>query len=420
MNRAKISGLALSFMLLGAAHASAGQKIITFDSSLRSADRAAGVESLGGKITKDLHIIDAVVAVFPDNVKEPAINSLRGVRSVEEDLYLKWIEEWTLPQSCAPNGHDSINKTPAALPLSCVTDGLDRIKAVGSWTPEQLPAPETPVITPEEKEVPWGVKRVNAPGVWDTTMGEGVKVAVIDTGMDYNHPDLKDVYAGGYNAIVSTNPPLDDQGHGTHVSGTIAAVRDAKGVVGVAPGVRLYAVKVLDAHGSGSYSNIVDGIQWAVDNKMQVINMSLGGGSGTPALQKALAAADKAGVTIVCAAGNDSGPVNYPAKYPQAIAVSASDPSDKLASFSSRGAEIAFIAPGVNIPSTYKDSAYKTMSGTSMASPHVAGLAAIAVAGGADTPAKVRAALTKAASSLGMKPTEEGAGMIDAAKLASR
>ncbi|MEI6424186.1 MAG: S8 family peptidase [Lentisphaerota bacterium] len=245
-----------------------------------------------------------------------------------------------------------------------------------------------------------------------------MKVAIIDTGMDYTHPDLAAHYAGGYNAIVSTATPLDDHGHGTHVSGTIGAIKDSVGVVGIAPNARLYAVKVLDAKGSGSYSNIVDGIQWAVDNKIQVINMSLGGGSGTPALQKVMEAADKAGVTIVCAAGNDSGPVNYPAKYPQSIAVSASDSSDKLASFSSRGAEIAFIAPGVNVPSTYKGSAYKTMSGTSMASPHVAGLAAIAVAGGANTPAKVKAALKKAASSLGMKPTEEGAGMIDASKLA--
>ncbi|MEI7480809.1 MAG: S8 family peptidase [Elusimicrobiota bacterium] len=403
MNRTKILGLAAALLISGAAYASASQKIVTFDSSFKAADRIVGIERMGGRVTKDLRIIEAVVAVFADNVTDADIKSLKGVTGVEEDLYLKWIEE-----------------TPAALPLSYVTDGLSSIKNEGVETQESLQIPAKPALTPEETEIPWGVKRVNAPGVWNTTMGEGVKVAVIDTGIDYNHPDLKAVYAGGYNAIVSTKTPLDDQGHGTHVSGTIAAVRDAKGVVGIAPRVQLYAVKVLDANGSGSYSNIVDGIQWAVNNKMQVINMSLGGGSGTPALQKVMEAADKAGVTIVCAAGNDSGPVNYPAKYPQAIAVSASDSMDKLAYFSSRGAEIAFIAPGVDVPSTYKGSAYKTASGTSMASPHVAGLAVIAVAGGANTPAKVRAALNKAASSLGMKPTEEGAGMIDAAKLAGK
>jgi len=403
MNRSKIFGLASALLISVAAYASASQKIVTFDSSFKAADRIVGIERMGGSVTKDLRIIEAVVAVFADNVTDADIKSLKGVTNVEEDLYLKWIEE-----------------TPAALPLSYVTDNLNRSQNEGVETQESLQIPAKPARTPEEIEIPWGVKRVNAPGVWNTTMGEGVKVAVIDTGIDYNHPDLKAVYAGGYNAVVSTKTPLDDQGHGTHVSGTIAAVRDAKGVVGIAPKVQLYAVKVLDANGSGSYSNIVDGIQWAVNNKMQVINMSLGGGSGTPALQKVMEAADKAGVTIVCAAGNDSGPVNYPAKYPQAIAVSASDSTDKLAYFSSRGAEIAFIAPGVDVPSTYKGSAYKTASGTSMASPHVAGLAAIAVAGGANTPAKVRAALKKAASSLGMKPTEEGAGMIDAAKLAGK
>ena len=403
MTRAKIFGLAISLLLLGAARASASQKIVTFDPSFKSADRVAVIESVGGKVTKDLHIIEAVVAIFPDNVKNSAINSLKGVRSVEEDLYLKWIEA-----------------APAALPLSYVTDGLDRIKTGESGTLEPLPVPAKPVITPEEKEIPWGVKRVNAPGVWNATMGEGVKVAIIDTGMDYTHPDLAAHYAGGYNAVSTSTLPMDDHGHGTHVSGTIGAIRDAKGVVGIAPNARLYAVKVLDANGSGEYSNVVDGIQWAVDNKMQVINMSLGGGSGTPALEKVMEAADKAGVTIVCAAGNDSGPVNYPAKYPQAIAVSASDSADKLASFSSRGAEIAVIAPGVNITSTRKGGGVTTMSGTSMASPHVAGLAAIAIAGGANTPAKVRAALQKAASSLGMKPTEEGAGMVNAAKLAGK
>jgi subtilisin family serine protease len=238
--------------------------------------------------------------------------------------------------------------------------------------------------------------------------------------MDYNHADLAANYADGYNSIDPAKPPLDDQGHGTHVSGTIGAVRDAKGVVGVAPKARLYAVKVLDRNGSGTFSNIVDGIQWAVDNGMQVINMSLGGSNGTPALAGAVAAADRAGITVICAAGNDSGPVNYPAKYPEAVAISASSSADKIASFSSRGTEIALIAPGVSVYSSALGGGYTTMSGTSMAAPHVTGLAALSVAGGADTPAKVKAALKKAAVSLGLKPEEEGAGMVDAARLAGK
>ncbi|MDA8131461.1 MAG: S8 family serine peptidase, partial [Elusimicrobia bacterium] len=121
---------------------------------------------------------------------------------------------------------------------------------------------------------------------------------------------------------------------------------------------------------------------------------------------------------VVCAAGNDSGPVNYPAKYPEAIAVSASDSSDKLAYFSSKGPEIAVIAPGVNVYSVKKGGGYTSMSGTSMASPHVAGLAALAIGAGAHGPDAVRAALTRAATKLpGLKPTDQGAGLVDAFKL---
>lgn len=411
MKRTKLFAAIWSLVVGLSVTAGASQKIVTFSHSIPERDRITGVQQAGGKIVKMLHIIDAVAAQFPDQVKDADIYTVKGVSYVEEDKYLKWIEE-----------------APAALPLSSVETALERIEA-GEYDryavpqlPSLIPQPSSFILHPfpkaaDDKEIPWGVKRVNASGAWSAATGVGVKAAIIDTGVDYTHPDLAAHYAGGYNAVSTSTLPMDDHGHGTHVSGTIGAIQDGKGVVGVAPGAKLYGVKVLDANGSGTYSNVIDGIQWAADNKMSVINMSLGGKEGTPALAKVMEAADKAGVTIVCAAGNDSGPVNYPAKYPQAIAVSASNSSDKLAYFSSRGPEIAFIAPGVNVYSTYKGAAYKTMSGTSMACPHVAGLAALAVSLGADTPAKVRAALKNAASSLGLKPTEEGAGMIDAAKI---
>ena len=245
-----------------------------------------------------------------------------------------------------------------------------------------------------------------------------MKVAVVDTGIDFRHPDLAPNYKGGWNAIVSTATPLDDQGHGTHVSGTIAAVKDLKGVVGVAPSVDLYGVKVLDKNGSGQYSWVVAGIEWAVMNGMDVINMSLGGGSGTEALRQIMIKSKEMGVAVVCAAGNDSGPVNYPAKYPEAIAVSASDSSDKIAYFSSRGPEIVVIAPGVNVYSTRKGGGYTTMSGTSMACPHTAGLAALAVGAGVHGSDAVRAALKAAATPLpGLTPVQQGAGLVNAAKL---
>src|SRR3989339_431846 len=193
MRKIEISVMAAAFMLLAASYASAASKIVTFDPSLKLADRKSGIESIGGKITKELHIIDALAADFPDNVKNANIYSLNGVRNVEEDKYLKWIEE-----------------APSALPLSYVDDSLSRIKAGDSGVLEPAPAPAEPIITPEEKEIPWGVKRVNAAGAWNTTMGKGVKVAIIDTGMDYSHPDLAAHYAGGYNAVSTGTLPMDD------------------------------------------------------------------------------------------------------------------------------------------------------------------------------------------------------------------
>ncbi len=401
----KFLTLAAGLLITSAAGAQASQKIIVFESAYKGGAIEKSIEDIGGKVTKKFRTINALTAEFPDNTKDASIYTLRGVTNVAEDSYIRWIE-------AAPASMDTA-------PLPTVENALNMIRTGEGWEAPVFGEIRPAADPAAEKEIPWGVKRLNAAAAWDYTAGEGVKVAIIDTGMDYTHPDLAANYKGGYNAIVSTASPMDDQGHGTHVSGTIGAVRNGSGVVGVAPKASLYAVKVLDKNGSGQYSWIVDGIDWAIANHMQVINMSLGGGSGTEALKQVMIKAEQAGIAVVCAAGNDSGPVNYPAKYPQAIAVSASDNADKIASFSSRGAEIAVIAPGVNIYSTRKGGGYTTMSGTSMASPHVAGLAALAIGAGAKTPAEVRKAFKAAASPLpNLKPTDQGAGLVDALKLA--
>jgi subtilisin len=388
--------IALSF----AFNLSAVQKIVMLNDNKDIKMSQSDIERLGGKIIKELPLINSVVADFPDYVKDNDVYTLGYVKKVENDLYIKWIEETTLPE------------------IPSVEGVLKNIKENNYDYSIVSPSFSTPKASEEElKEMPWGIKRVNAYNAWDYSTGKNVKVAVIDTGIDYNHIDLASNYAGGYNAVNASKPPLDDQGHGTHVAGTIAAVKDLKGVVGVAPNVKLYAVKVLDSNGSGQYSWIIDGIQWAVNNKMNVVNMSLGGPSGSDALKAAIDAAYKAGVVVVCAAGNDGGAVNYPAKYPGAIAVSALDSSDKIASFSSRGSEIAFIAPGVSVYSTYKGGVYKTLSGTSMASPHVAGLAALVVGLGVTNPDDVKNVLIKSAVKItGLKDTEQGNGVIDASK----
>ncbi len=390
-------------ILASAIGAQASQKIVSFDPAYKGTmDKS--IESVGGKITRKFTLINSLAAVFPDDLKDSVIYSLKGVTDVAEDSYIRWIE-------AAPAAMNSV-------PLPSVENALDMVRTGEGWEAPVF-AEIKPEADPAEKEIPWGVKRVNAAGAWALTSGKGVKVAVIDTGIDFSHPDLAPNYKGGWNAIVSTASPMDDQGHGTHVSGTIAAVRDLKGVVGVAPSVDLYGVKVLDKNGSGQYSWVVAGIEWAVMNGMDVINMSLGGGRGTEALKQIMIKSKEMGVAVVCAAGNDSGPVNFPAKYPEAIAVSASDSSDKIASFSSRGPEIAVIAPGVNVYSTKKGGGYTTLSGTSMASPHTAGLAALAVGAGAKGSDAVRAALKKAANPLpGLTPAQQGAGLVDAAKLA--
>jgi subtilisin family serine protease len=264
-------------------------------------------------------------------------------------------------------------------------------------------------------EMPWGVKRVGASDAWTRTQGEGVKVAVIDTGIDATHPDLAGQVAGGFNALTGAKPDAwqDDQGHGTHVAGTIAAKRDGQGVVGVAPKARLYAVKVLDKDGNGNYSDVIAGIEWAASHGIKIANMSLGADEGSEPLHRAVQAALKAGMTIVAAAGNSGGTVGFPGSYEETIAIGASDVNDKVAEFSSRGPEVDFIAPGVDVLSDKMGGGTVSLSGTSMATPHMTGLAALAIGAGANSPSAIRAALARAAKPLtGLTPDMQGGGLV--------
>ncbi|MHB9109838.1 MAG: S8 family peptidase [Armatimonadota bacterium] len=258
--------------------------------------------------------------------------------------------------------------------------------------------------TVSAETLPWGVQSIKADRVWDrngdlapdANAGQGVKVAVVDTGIDLAHPDLAANIAGGYNAIDPGQSPQDDNGHGTHVAGIIAAAADGAGVIGAAPRVSLYAVKVLGSDGNGYYSDIIEGIQWCMNNGMQVINLSLGGYEDVRALHDVVSEAARRGIVITAAAGND-GPadnsVGYPARYPEVIAVAAYNASRDLADYSSRGPEIDLLAPGDDILSTVPGNAYQSLSGTSMAVPHASAAAALVIAAGVTTPAAVRARL---------------------------
>ncbi|MFC1971098.1 S8 family serine peptidase [Chloroflexota bacterium] len=271
----------------------------------------------------------------------------------------------------------------------------------------------------------WGVKHIGAGIVHgDGNKGTGVKIAIIDSGIDYNHLDLDDNYAGGYDFFNDDADPMDVDGHGTHVAGTIAAEDNGSGVIGVAPEAEIYALKALEG-GTGDYSDVIDAIQWAVDNGIQVTNNSYGS-SGYPGatVKAAFDNAYAAGVIHVAAAGNSGNlwgigdNVIYPARWDSVIAVAATDTSDNRARWSSTGPDVELSAPGVNINSTLPGGGYGRMSGTSMASPHVSGTAALVIASGITDNDVVRQKLVDTANDLGDTGLDPkyGYGLVDAAQ----
>lgn len=412
--------------------------IITFKSGTPAAARDKTLAKLGGSevasILSNGHSNEEFVALVAD-VPSKAELDLRRTASVQWSLghWPAGIKDLTAADSVLNVEVDYrtkwIESSPAAFAnMPALNGSLDNF-GIAKFTKAGF------VQGFGRSEITWGVNRVKAPAAWDFTEGAGVRVAVIDTGIYWRHPDLLGRVVGGYNAITDSEDEksyLDDNepGHGTHVAGTIAAIRDGKGVVGVAPKAWLYAVKVLDAEGSGNLSDVIKGIIWAANNNMEVANISLGSPMPSEAMGQAVRYAKSRGVVIVAAAGNSCGKgtcedgkssVIYPAAYPQTIAVAASDGDNRIAEFSSRGSEVKFIAPGVDILSTMNGGDHIPMSGTSMAAPHVAGLAALTVARGyrgLDGDDGVLAQLIKAAKPLpGVAAAFQGYGMINAGKL---
>lgn len=225
----------------------------------------------------------------------------------------------------------------------------------------------------------WGV--IDAYQGWDVTQGSTATViAVVDTGVQRNHPDLDAKIVAGYDYVQNDTAPDDGNGHGTHVAGTAAAeTNNSTGGAGTCPNCKIMPVRVLDNNGSGTLANVANGITWAANNGADVINLSLGG-SGSSTLQQAVQYAWNAGVFLACAAGNSntsSTASAYPAAYAQCFGVASTTSSDARSSFSNYGSWVEVAAPGSSIYSTWTGGGYNTINGTSMATPHVAGLAGL-------------------------------------------
>jgi PKD repeat protein len=267
----------------------------------------------------------------------------------------------------------------------------------------------------------WGVERIGAGTVHASgNTGDGVKVAIIDSGIDYTHPDLNANYVDGYDFVNGDDDPMDDHGHGTHCSGIVAAEDNGTGAVGVAPDADLYGLKVLSASGSGSYSNVIAALEWAILNGIQVTSNSYGS-SGYPGwlVEYTFDLAADSGIINVCAAGNSGNYAGtgenmiYPAKFASCISVAATTISDVRASFSSTGQQMEIAAPGAGIYSTVPGGGYQSWSGTSMACPHVSGVVALMIKAGV---ADIRGTLAATAEDLGAPgwDPQYGYGLVNA------
>lgn len=234
------------------------------------------------------------------------------------------------------------------------------------------------VLTGLTETQDWGLNLLNVPSLWRTAAGQGIKVAVLDTGIALDHPDLMDSVIEAKDFTNSPQGVDDIQGHGTHCAGIIAARQNTTGIVGVAPQAELLIAKVLGDNGSGSGEAIVGGIRWAIEQGADIISMSLGAQTDIPEIHDEIKAGLVQGAFFVCAAGNDAlNHVDYPAAYDETIAVGSINKQQVLSDFSSIGPEVTIVAPGEDILSTYPPKTYARLSGTSMAAPFVSGVVAL-------------------------------------------
>ena len=381
--------LLVTFTLSAATFAgSPPRKIIVFaDDVVNSAAQAALAKNFGAENIKHLNLINGMAVYLPPQAEKALANRAEVLR-IDDD-----------------------------------------IKIMATVKPAERPEKSKKDPPPQpEQETPWGITAIGADLAWPITVGTNIKVAVIDTGIDLSHPDLIGNIAGDINVIRPNKSGNDDNGHGTHVAGTIGALNNEIGVVGGAPSVSLYAVKALDRKGGGWLSDLIEGLEWCIDEGIDVINLSLGAVADNLSFHEAIISAYNEGIVIVAAAGNNGeygGAIDYPAMYPETIAVSAIGSNYDIAYFSSYGPEVDLAAPGVNIFSTVRGGSYGTYNGTSMATPHVVAAAALVLAtpvGAYDAdlddawgPDEVMLKLYDTASDIYLADDYQGWGLVNAA-----
>lgn len=291
-----------------------------------------------------------VIITFKDEVSEKAIQQADGEISMEFD-----------------------NLSVAAVTIS--ETGIEELEKDSSI----LRIEQDVLVKTKAQVLDWGIQSMDIPLAWQTGYtGKGVKVAVIDSGIS-SHSDL--LISGGASFVNYTSSYEDDNGHGTHVAGVIRATDNTYGIKGVASGVDLYAVKTMNQDGEAYLSQVIAGIDWAIENNMDIINLSLSTQSDSLVFKNIVDKAYQNGIMIVAASGNDGtgfgDTVDFPARYSSVIAVGAIDAQNRLASFSSTGPSVEVVAPGVSVLSTYLNGSYARMNGTSMAAPFISGYLAL-------------------------------------------
>jgi serine protease len=376
---------------------------------------------------------DEVIVDFEDNATQQDIEQIAreyGISLVYNSIFSKREILLRFPVG---------NRTPEELLqlMQKLTDEKEIEFAEPNYLYQAYALPNDPMYAKQ-----WNMRMINVEKAWDVATGEKAVVAVIDTGVafeDYKDakgtyhrvPDLaKTKFVKGYDFVDDDEHPNDDNGHGTHVAGTIAQTTNNKlGVVGIAYNATIMPLKVLSRQGFGNVADIAEAIEYAADNGAHVINMSLGGPFPSKIMQEAVEYAHKKGVTIICAAGNESrNRASYPALYRYAIGVSSVGPDGELAPYSNYGEGVDIAAPGGNTRVNKEDGVlqntigrqdptkdgYEYFQGTSMASPHVAGVAALIVSTGVKDPQKVEEILLKTATKKDDQ-AKYGAGLVNAA-----